>query len=146
MPHSDAASGRSVAYWVNLVDALIEQVADDAFDDSGVTRWHWQLFTVVADGARTMAEIDERLGRAQDAGHSGATYALLDDLRRRGWVTGAEGELHVTVAGHEAYDELRAIVARNRDRIGSGIAARDYEITVGTLEQIARNLGWTPGS
>lgn len=144
MAASDAASGRSVAYWINLVDALVEQAADDAFDDSGVTRRHWQVFTVMSDGVRSVAEVDERLGAV--LGGKGSTYSLVDDLRRRGWIAGAEGELHVTVAGEEAYDELRTIVASNRERIASGIAARDYEVTVATLEQIARNLGWRPGA
>ena len=144
MAASDAASGRSVAYWVNLVDALVEQAADDAFDDSGLTRRHWQVFTVIADGVRSVSDADERLSTV--LGGRGSTYSLVDDLRRRGWVSGADTELLVTVAGEEAYDELRAIVARNRERIASGIAARDYEVTVATLERIARNLGWRPGA
>lgn len=48
----------------------------------------------------------------------------------------------MTVAGEAAYEELQAVITRRRELAGEGIAARDYEVTVATLERVARNLGW----
>jgi len=146
-------TGRPLGFWVKLVDSLLEEsVNADADEWGGVSRRHWQVFSVIRDGASSTAQVDAVLAPFVHApGGTGTTSLLVDDLRHRGWVSGQEhlpgapddvGSLAVTVAGEAAYEELQAVIAHRRELVSEGIAARDYEVTVATLERVARNLGW----
>ncbi|MGP7960282.1 hypothetical protein ACTVCO_05650 [Sanguibacter sp. A247] len=138
---------RPLSYWLGLVGGLAEDAVNRVYDDAGLDRRHWQVLAVVRDGASSPAQVDASLG----APGQGTTLGLLDDLRSRGWVTGPAhledapadvGGLAVTVTGEEAYAALQRDLAEERDRMTRGLAARDHEVTVLTLQQLARNLGW----
>ena len=146
-------TGRPLGFWVKLVDSLLEESLDaDAEEWGGLSRRHWQVLSVIRDGASSTVQVDAVLAPFVHApGGTGTTSLLVDDLRHRGWVSGQEhlegapddvGSLGVTVAGEAAYAELQSVIARRRDLVSKGIAARDYEVTVATLERVARNLGW----
>lgn len=138
---------RSLGYWLELVDGLAADALSRVYDDAGLTRRHWQVLAVVRDGASSPAQVDALLG----ASGAATTVPQLEDLRARGWVAGPAhlegapadvGGLAVTVAGEEAYAELQAGLGEVRASMTRGVAARDHEVTVLTLQQVARNLGW----
>lgn len=147
------SAGRPLGFWVKLVDSLLEDSVDAAADEwGGVSRKHWQVLSMVRDGASSTAQIDAVLAPfVRTAGGSGTTAPFVDDLRRRGWLSGHErlagapedvGSLVVTVDGENAFEEMQAVISQRREQVSAGIAARDYEVTVATLERMARNLGW----
>jgi len=138
---------RPLSYWLELVGGLVEDALARVHDESGLTRRHWQVLAVVRDGASSPAQVDALLGATGAA----TTVPQLDDLRARGWVAGPAhvegapadvGGLAVTVAGEEAYAALRSRLADVRGTMTRGVAARDHEVTVLTLQHVARNLGW----
>lgn len=138
---------RPFGYWLGLVEGLVEDAFGRVYDEAGLTRRHWQVLAVVRDGASSPAQVDALLG----ASGSATTVPHLEDLRARGWVAGPAhlegapadvGGLTVTVAGEEAYAELQAGLGEARSAMTRGLAARDYEVTVLTLQHVARNLGW----
>ena len=151
------SAGRPLGYWVKLVDTLLEETVDTAFEErGGLTRRHWQVLSVVRDGASSTAQVDAVLAPfVRTAGGTGTTAPLVADLRQRGWLSGHEhlagapedvGTLAVTVAGERAFEELQAVITARREQLTAGVAARDYEVTVATLERMARNLGWDGGT
>lgn len=138
---------RPLGYWLGLVGGLAEDAVNKVYDDAGLDRRHWQALAVVRDGASSPAQVDASLGGSG----AGTTAALLEDLRSRGWISGPAhlegapadiGGLAVTVTGEEAYAALQRDLAEERDRMTRGLAARDHEVTVLALQQVARNLGW----
>ncbi|MNP83050.1 hypothetical protein D3C76_1818740 [compost metagenome] len=52
----------------------------------------------------------------------------------------------MTVAGQHAYHDLLDAVSISRERLAEGITREQYDRTIATLEQMARNLGWSPGT
>lgn len=141
---------RPLGWWIKLVDLLLDESANAQVHDAGVTREHWQVLAVLLGGAASTAQVDDVLAPFGSRRGAGATVVYVDDLRRRGWVTGTDarpgdphgGTLSVTLAGREAYDAARGLIGTTRESLLAGVAARDYEVTVATLQRVARNLGW----
>ncbi|MBD5786570.1 MarR family transcriptional regulator [Cellulosimicrobium terreum] len=134
---------RPIGYWLKLVDRLIDESFDDVFQHSGLTRRHWQVLNTIRDGVGDETAVDGVLSpfTGGGAGHASAVSAEVDDLVRRGWVARGETGLTVTVAGNHAYHDLLDAVSRSRERIADGVTREQYETTLATLQQMARNLG-----
>ncbi|KRD47329.1 hypothetical protein ASE27_02965 [Oerskovia sp. Root918] len=143
---------RPIGYWLKLVDRLIDQDVDEVFLRTGLTRRHWQVLNMVRDGVSDVTTVDSVLspfttgGAARPGGHAPAVSAEISDLQARGWVTQGGAGWEVTVAGQHAYHDLLDAVSLSRERLAEGITREQYDRTIATLEQMARNLGWSPGT
>ena len=157
-PGPGAAAGpapgeRPVGYWLKLVDRLIDQSFDDVFGRTGLTRRHWQVLNMIRDGVSDATTVDSVLspfasvpGTARPAGQAAAVSTEISDLQARGWVTQGGTGWEVTVAGQHAYHDLLDAVSVSREQLAHGISREQYDQTIATLEQMARNLGWEPGA
>lgn len=143
---------RPIGYWLKLVDRLIDQSFDDVFLRTGLTRRHWQVLNMIRDGVSDATTVDSVLspfasaGGAGSPGQAAAVSAEISDLRTRGWIAQGGSGWEVTVAGQHAYHDLLDAVSVSRERLAEGITREQYDRTIATLEQMARNLGWAPGA
>ncbi|MDF2846572.1 MAG: MarR family transcriptional regulator [Oerskovia sp.] len=153
-PSAGHAPGeRPIGYWLKLVDRLIDQSFDDVFLRTGLTRRHWQVLNMIRDGVSDATAVDSVLspfapaaGAGGSPGQAAGVSAEISDLRTRGWVAQGGSGWEVTVAGQHAYHDLLDAVSITRERLAEGITREQYDRTIATLEQMARNLGWTPGT
>ena len=142
---------RPIGYWLKLVDRLIDQDVDEVFLRTGLTRRHWQVLNMVRDGVSDVTTVDSVLspftaGGARPGGHAPAGRAEISDLQAPGGVAQGGAGWEVTVAGQHAYHDLLDAVSLSRERLAEGITREQYDRTIATLEQMARNLGWSPGA
>ncbi|GAA3217775.1 hypothetical protein ACFP63_08960 [Oerskovia jenensis] len=144
---------RPVGYWLKLVDRLIDQSFDDVFLRTGLTRRHWQVLNMIRDGVSDATTVDSVLspfatpgGTGVATGQAAGVSAEISDLRTRGWIAQGGSGWEVTVAGRHAYHDLLDAVSITRERLAEGITREQYDQTIATLEQMARNLGWAPGT
>ena len=80
---------KPIGYWLTTLDRLIDEYFDRALADQGVQRRHWQILNILQASPAPDAEIAAALGPfwAEGAITPGE---VLDDLTRRGWITGHE--------------------------------------------------------
>lgn len=128
---------KPIGYWLKTLDRLIDENFDRALADQGVQRRHWQILNILQASPAPDAEIAAALGPfwAEGAITPGE---VLDDLTRRGWITGHEPR-QLTQDGQAALDAIRERTSL-REKIMAGLTAEQYAQTVAVLEQMAANL------
>lgn len=137
---------RPIGYWVKTVDQLIDAQFAGAAADMGITRRQWQILNVLAEhddparGGATRDEVTRELAPFLPADtRLDEHLAGIENL-----VTVTEDRLVLTPEGRERLGQVRArSVQQLRDRVAVGLSRDDYDTTLRTLEQIARNLGWS---
>ncbi|HEX6417801.1 MAG TPA: hypothetical protein VFZ77_04870 [Acidimicrobiales bacterium] len=138
------ADGRPIGFWLKLVDRLVDERLAATLASEQVTRRAWQVLNVLhgAGGGLTAAEVDEAVRPFLD-GAEPTTAPVLDGLRRRGWIEAHGDRYRLAEAGAAARGRLLARVSDDRRALAQGIAPHEYVATIGVLERMARNLGWT---
>ncbi len=131
-----------IGFWLKLVDRLIEDRFAQAIEEHGVTRRQWQLLNVLMRGPATAEELDTAVAPFLEEGET-TSIEHLTELIDSGWVDAAPEGYGLTPRGETAFGALREVVDGLRELAASGIQQEEYETTVATLEQMARNLGWT---
>ena len=137
---------RPIGYWLKLVDNLIDEQFASTLDEHGVTRRQWQLLNVLSRGAATVEQLDEALAPFLAVDPAGVTESSADhlsELIESGWVAATPSGYETTDRGLAAFSRLSEVVGENRDRVANGITEDEYRATVGVLERMARNLGYT---
>lgn len=137
------ADPRPIGFWLRLVDTLVNEQFSRTLDEHGVTRIQWQLLNVLAGGASPVFELDAALRPFLVADGSTSSIDHLTELIESGWVDATADGYELTERGHGARDRLSNVIAAQRTDMTAGITEPDYVAAVRTLEQIARNLGWT---
>lgn len=138
---------RPIGYWLKLVDRLIDDQFASTLDEHGVTRRQWQLLNVLTRGAATVEQLDEAIAPflavdpAGTATESSAEH--LSELIDSGWVAATASGYETTDRGRAAFERLSEVVTQNRTRMANGISETEYLETIGVLEHMARNLGYT---
>jgi hypothetical protein len=135
-----------IGYWLRLVDNLINEQFDATLDEHGVTRLQWQLLNVLAAGPQSVIQLDTAVRPFLVAVGAQTSIEHLTELIESGWVDATETGYELTERGHGARDRLSNVVAGQRTEMAAGVAPEDYRAAVKTLEQVARNLGWTDAS
>ena len=130
---------RPIGYWVKEVDRLLESRLDDVLARHLLTRRHWQVLNTIAQGAATIADIDEQLAPFRSERRT-TVAPVVADLRERGMVAGHDGSLALRPEGRTTFDALLEEVSETRRRTVDGIDDADYLTTIGVLEQMAGNL------
>ena len=136
------ADQRPIGYWLRLVDGLIDDQFAGTLDEHGVTRMQWQLMNVLARGQASVEMLDAAVKPFLVAGGE-TTIDHLTELIESAWVDATPTGYELTERGHGALDRLTNVVAGQRTDMASGVAESEYLTTIGTLERMARNLGWS---
>ena len=133
---------RPLAFWLALVDRLVEEKFSTALEEHGVTRTQWKVLGVLASGPATGADLEGALADMPPdaAGSSGADE--LAELIDSGWVQ-TDGDYTITERGAAAYDRLADVVDGLRETLTVGLTDEEQAATSVALERMARNLGWT---
>ncbi|MGO4535772.1 hypothetical protein [Leifsonia sp. 2MCAF36] len=80
--------------------------------------------------------------RGSHRGHR--IHRVLADFVERGWVWFDGDRATLTDEGRAAHDNAFERVQTVRAELANGIPEGDFEVTLATLETMARNLGWRP--
>jgi len=145
---------RPIGFWLTLVDRLISEQFAEALEEHGVTRRQWQLLTVLSRRGASVAELDSAiapflakagpfLAETTDQTDAESSAEHLSELIESGWVDSTPTGYELTERGRVAYDKLAEVVEGNRSRATEGVSLEEYQAMVGTLERVARNLGWS---
>jgi hypothetical protein len=136
------ADQRPIGYWLRLVDGLIDEQFAGTLDEHGVTRMQWQLLNVLARGQASVEMLDAAVAPFLAAGGE-TTLDHLTELIESAWVDATPTGYELTERGHGALARLTNVVAEQRTVMSAGVTEDGYHTTIQTLEQMARNLGWS---
>ncbi|GAA5195722.1 hypothetical protein [Microbacterium jejuense] len=124
---------RPLGYWLRTVDGLITHAFAEALDAEGVSRRDWMLLNVLS-GDVDAPGLAERIARKSKR---------LRSLEDRGWVLEkGDGTWELTDLGRTEKERIGAIVDGIRSRVSGAIGDDAYAQLTGSLEAIARELGW----
>ncbi len=132
---------KPLAFWLALVDRLVEERFSAALDEHGVTRTQWRLLGALAGGASTPAELQTALADAPIDLEGASPADELAELVDSGWVT-SDGGYAITDRGVGAYDRLAEVVDDLRHTLTEGLTEAEQNATAIALERMAQNLGW----
>lgn len=135
-----AEARRPIGFWLKLVDSLLDERFATSLAEHGIDRRQWQLLNVLKGGAMTYEQLDQALAPflLEDAE---TTIEHLAPLVDRSWVTGTD-HAELTELGRSALSQVGEDVDELRTASVDGIDDEAFATTLGTLETVARNLGW----
>jgi predicted transcriptional regulator len=122
---------------------MIDERFASTLEEHGVTRRQWQLLTVLSRGSANVEQLDAAVAPFLSTVEAESSTEHLGELIESGWVSLNGGQYDITERGSTAYTRLAEVVTANREIASEGISEADYAATLATLEQFARNLGWT---
>ncbi|MFT4029662.1 MAG: MarR family transcriptional regulator [Protaetiibacter sp.] len=134
-------STRTLAYWLALVDRLVELGFSGALDEHGITRMQWRILTVLGDGPATAEQLDAALADLPAYDDDATAAEQLVELVESGWVETVDA-YRLTERGHVAHDHILDAIAELRTRVLTGITPEEESAAIALLERMARNLGW----
>jgi len=134
---------RPIGFWLKLVDRLIDERFAAIIEEHGVTRRQWQLLGVIAASEATAEQLDAAIAPFLQAGTTETSADHLAELVDSDWVSISDGEYELTERGKVAFDRLSEVVAGLRRTVADGLSEAEYATTLSSLEQMARNLGYT---
>ena len=132
---------RPLAFWLALVDRLVEEKFSTALEEHGVTRTQWRVLGVLASGPATGADLEGALADMPPDSEGGSAADELTELVDSGWVQ-SDGDYTITDRGAAAYDRLADVVDGLRETLTIGLTDEEQAATSVALERMARNLGW----
>lgn len=132
---------KPLAFWLALVDRLVEERFSSALEEHGVTRTQWRVLGVLASGPASAADLEGSLAD-MPAEDGGSAADELAELVESGWVL-ADGQYTITERGSSAYDHLADGVDALRTTLTQGLTDEEQAATAVALERMARNLGWS---
>jgi hypothetical protein len=152
---------RPLGYWLRAIDGPLRDTMRGAFAEFGVNRREWRTLTTLHAGPASAAEVRAALPPRRGKGPAGperhidadrphrehrTLEQLLDGFVSRGWASLDRGSYALTAEGERIHDAVLANVQKVRATVIAGIPDADYATTMATLEHIATNVGWDPGS
>jgi DNA-binding MarR family transcriptional regulator len=132
---------RPLAFWLALVDRLVEERFSAALEEHGVTRVQWRVLNVLASGPASAADLEGALTDRPPA-EGGSAAEELAELVESGWVH-TDGVYAITDRGAGAHDRLADVVDELRATLTQGLTDEEQSATAVALERMARNLGWS---
>ncbi|MFB7892100.1 hypothetical protein ACFC1I_07875 [Microbacterium sp. NPDC056044] len=125
---------KPLGYWLRAVDGLLTREFATALEAEGITRRDWMLLNVLS-GDVDAPELRERLARKGKR---------LRGIEERGWAEEqGDGTWVLTDLGRAEKERIGAIVDGIRARVVAAVGDDEaYTALTGSLEAIARELGW----
>lgn len=134
-------STRTLAFWLALVDRLVERGFAGALDEHGITRMQWRILTALGESPATADQLDVALADLPVYDDDATAAEQLGELVESGWVEASDA-YRLTERGRSAHDHILDAVAELRTRVLTGISPEEEQTMVAMLERMARNLGW----
>jgi DNA-binding MarR family transcriptional regulator len=134
-------STRTLAYWLALVDRLVERGFAGALEEHGITRMQWRIMTALGEGPATADQLDETLADLPAYDDDATAAEQLGELVESEWVEAADA-YRLTERGRAAHDHILDAVAELRTRVLTDISPEEEQTMIALLERMARNLGW----
>lgn len=134
-------SSPPIGFLIKLLDDLIEADLNRTLDPFGLDRRRWQILNLLTAASLTRADIAIELAPFL-TGPEGAV-GLVEELVGAGLVERSGESLELSPAGHELLGRAGREVSIARSRVSEGLSREDYQTTVGSLETMCRNLGWS---
>jgi hypothetical protein len=131
---------RPLGFWLKLLDRLIEENLDTALRPFSLTRRHWQILNLVAQGPQTVNAVMTEL--AAFVPEESQQEAILTELISASWVQYKQDELTLAVSAEDRLVPVRAAINQARAQVSIGVSRSNYDTTITTLETMCRNLGW----
>ena len=133
-----------LAYWLSLVERLVETRISAILDEHGVTRIQWRALSELEDHPLGL-DLLERAAKGVAPADADETMAsAVAELVDSGWIGGTADAYLLTASGSDALHRMSATVAELRALALSGIRSEDEAIAVAVLQRIAENLDETP--
>lgn len=132
---------RPLAFWLALVDRLVEEKFSGALEEHGVTRTQWRVLGVLASGPASGTDLEGALADMPPDEDGGSAADELTELVESGWVK-SDGDYSITERGAAAHDRLADVVDELRATLTEGLTDEEQAATSVALERMARNLGW----
>ncbi|MCU1545304.1 MAG: transcriptional regulator [Homoserinimonas sp.] len=136
------AGTRPIGFWLKLVDRLIDERFAEIIEEHGVTRRQWQLLGVIAGGSATVEQLDSAIAPFLGTGVSESSAEHLGELVESDWVSISDTSYALTERGRIAFTRLSEVVEELRASTSEGLSAEECDVTVASLERMARNLGF----
>lgn len=138
---------RPIGFWLKLVDRMIDEQFASTLEEHGVTRRQWQLLNVLSRETATVEQLDAAVApflsaNSDDPSETSAAEHLIE-LVESTWVAETGARYQLTERGTLAFERLAEVVTTQRTVMTVGLSPDEYEATVGALERMARNLGWS---
>lgn len=138
---------RPLGFWLKLVDSLIDEHFAATLEEHGVTRRQWQVLNMLARRPATERELVDALAPYfASADEPPSVTEHLAELVESGWISHDGDRYSITERGQTSLQTLSELVEQIRERCGADLSSEEYNTTVGSLERMALNLGWEPGS
>jgi DNA-binding MarR family transcriptional regulator len=134
-------STRTLAYWLALVDRLVERGFAGALEEHGITRMQWRIMTALGESPATADQLDETLADLPAYDDDATAAEQLGELVESEWVEAADA-YRLTERGRAAHDHILDAVAELRTRVLTDISPEEEQTMIALLERMARNLGW----
>lgn len=134
-------STRTLAYWLALVDRLVERGFAGALEEHGITRMQWRILTALGESPATADQLDAALADLPAYDDDATAAEQLGELVESGWVEAADA-YRLTERGRSAHDRILDAVAELRTRVLIDISPEQESEMIAMLERMARNLGW----
>ncbi|HLU64231.1 MAG TPA: MarR family transcriptional regulator [Protaetiibacter sp.] len=134
-------STRTLAYWLALVDRLVERGFAGALEEHGITRMQWRILTALGEGPASADQLDVALADLPAYDDDATAAEQLAELVESGWVEAADA-YRLTERGRSAHDHILDAVAELRTRVLTDISPEEERVMIALLERMARNLGW----
>jgi DNA-binding MarR family transcriptional regulator len=132
---------RPLAFWLALVDRLVEEKFSTALEEHGVTRTQWRVLGVLAGGPASATDLEGALADMPPDADGSSAEDELAELVESGWVQ-SDGDYTITERGAAAYERLADGVDALRATLTEGLTDEEQSATAVALERMARNLGW----
>lgn len=121
---------RPLGYWLTTLDRLLDDQVADALAERGLSRRDWHALGRLEHGAVADDVAVELLPAAEG-------------LVAAGLVEHRSGEYRSTESGSELVSEVQdGPVQAVAERAAEGLSPEQYDALLGSLEQVATNLGW----
>ena len=121
---------RPLGYWLTTLDRLLDDQVADALAERGLSRREWHALGRLEHGA---VSEDVAVDLLPD----------VEGLVGAGLVEHRSGEYRLTESGSERVAELQEGPVRAvAERAAEGLSPEQYDDLLGSLEQVATNLGW----
>lgn len=137
-----------LTFWLRLVDQLITAQIRDTLEEHGLTRTQWLMMNSLDQGPKSSQELasemqQETSAEAADPAVPQSAEEHLEELVESGWLVHEGGLYTLTSTGRASGERVAEVVQRLRAQASEGMDEGEFEAVLGSLERMARNLGWT---
>lgn len=129
-----------LAYWLSLVERLVQARIASVLDEHGVTRIQWRVLTILEEAPAPLATLQQSSEGLPPADEDETAESAVLELVESRWVSGDAEQFELTEHGSEALRRMSATVAELRASALEGISPEEEEVMIAGLRRIAENL------